>query len=84
MKNAINPEILLAKIESNKKADKNKKSAPKGKEAKEEDLTNYAEYCLRAKISMDNKNKCMRDPVLYRCNFIPHHRTGNKYKVSKS
>ncbi|KAJ1915433.1 glutamate--tRNA ligase [Mycoemilia scoparia] len=37
--------------------------------------------CLRAKMSVDNKNKAMRDPVIYRVNEIPHHRTGSKWKI---
>lgn len=38
-------------------------------------------YCLRAKISMFDKNKCMRDPVIYRQNSTPHHVLGSKYAV---
>ncbi|KAI0306394.1 glutamate-tRNA ligase [Multifurca ochricompacta] len=38
-------------------------------------------WCLRAKMSVDNPNKAMRDPVIYRCNLEPHHRTGSKWKV---
>ncbi|KAI8909591.1 tRNA synthetases class I, catalytic domain-containing protein [Gorgonomyces haynaldii] len=38
-------------------------------------------YCLRAKINMQELNKAMRDPVIYRCNLIPHHTTGDKWKV---
>jgi len=36
---------------------------------------------IRAKISVDNPNKAMRDPVIYRCNLLPHHRTGTTWKM---
>ena len=39
------------------------------------------EYCVRAKMFYNSKNKCLRDPVMYRHNDIPHPRTGDKYKV---
>ncbi|KAL3478424.1 tRNA synthetases class I, catalytic domain-containing protein [Aspergillus californicus] len=38
-------------------------------------------WCIRAKMSVDNPNKAMRDPVIYRCNLNPHHRTGTTWKV---
>ena len=37
--------------------------------------------CIRAKMSVDNPNKAMRDPVIYRCNPEPHHRTGSTWKA---
>lgn len=37
--------------------------------------------CVRGKLDMQDPNKSLRDPVYYRCNPIPHHRIGTKYKV---
>ncbi|CAL0320907.1 unnamed protein product [Lupinus luteus] len=37
--------------------------------------------CIRGKLDMQNPNKSLRDPVYYRCNPMPHHRIGSKYKV---
>jgi glutamyl-tRNA synthetase len=47
-----------------------KKGSPEGQTA-----------CMRAKISIDNENKAMRDPTMYRVNLHPHPRQGDKYKV---
>ena len=50
-----------------------------------EEMKNATEFgqtcCLRAKISVDAKNKALRDPVLYRCNLLPHNRTGRKWNI---
>lgn len=48
------------------------------KKGSEEGLKN----CIRAKLSYNNPNKALRDPVIYRCNVEnKHHRTGDKWKI---
>lgn len=38
-------------------------------------------WCIRARISIDDPNKALRDPVIYRCNLQPHHRTGATWYI---
>jgi glutamyl-tRNA synthetase len=38
-------------------------------------------WCIRAKISVDDPNKALRDPVIYRCSPQRHHRTGDAWKI---
>ena len=68
-----------------------KQDSPNRSNTLEQNLAYWAEmkkgtdegkkWCIRAKIIMNHSNRCMRDPVLYRVNLTPHHRTGEKYKV---
>jgi len=40
-----------------------------------------AGWCIRGKMNMSDKFKCLRDPVFYRCKDEPHHRHGTTYKA---
>jgi len=38
-------------------------------------------HVLRGKIDLETQNMNMRDPVLYRIRYAPHHRTGKKWCI---
>jgi glutamyl-tRNA synthetase len=38
-------------------------------------------WCIRGKMNMQDKFKCLRDPVFFRCKAETHHRHGDKYKA---
>ncbi len=42
---------------------------------------NEGDRVLRAKIDMSSPNMHMRDPILYRILYTPHHRTGNTWCI---
>ncbi|RDB21094.1 putative glutamate--tRNA ligase, cytoplasmic [Hypsizygus marmoreus] len=67
----------IASVHRNDSIEDNLKHFDEMKAGTEEGLR----WCIRAKISVDDPNKALRDPVIYRCNLLPHHRTGDKWKV---
>lgn len=44
-------------------------------------FTEGKRWTLRARIAYDSLNGSLRDPVIYRCNDTPHHRTGEQWKI---
>lgn len=67
----------IASARRDRSVEENLKMFEEMKQGTEEGLKN----CLRAKISVDDNNKTLRDPVIYRCNLTPHARTGTTWKM---
>ncbi|ELQ75321.1 Glutamyl-tRNA synthetase [Trachipleistophora hominis] len=49
-----------------------------GEEEKRGHGSEYEQYCVRAKISVDDKNKALRDPVIFRLKEKKHGRTNSR------
>lgn len=66
-------------------ASKRRDSAPSDSLARFEEMRKGTpegtRWFVRAKISVDDPNKAMRDPAIYRCSPQTHHRTGDAWKV---
>ncbi|OQE11475.1 hypothetical protein PENVUL_c002G08491 [Penicillium vulpinum] len=52
-----------------------------GKETMENQRWDGLRWCIRAKISFDDNNTALRDPVIYQCNPSTHHRTGDAWVI---
>lgn len=70
---------------------KNRLPSKRRDKGTEETLEHFAEmktgseegrrWCIRARIAYDSPNGTLRDPIIYRCNMTPHHRTGTQWKI---
>ncbi|KAI9221030.1 tRNA synthetases class I, catalytic domain-containing protein [Blastocladiella britannica] len=67
----------IASVRRDQSVDENLRLWREMQKGSEEGLRN----CVRAKMSVDDKNKALRDPVFFRTNLTPHHKVGSKYKV---
>ena len=67
----------IESVRRNRPAEETLKIFGEMKNGSEEGL----KHCIRVKMDMKNPNKALRDPVAFRCNLTPHHRTGTTYKV---
>eukprot|EP00537_Pseudo-nitzschia_pungens_P003248 CAMPEP_0172361408 /NCGR_PEP_ID=MMETSP1060-20121228/5242_1 /TAXON_ID=37318 /ORGANISM="Pseudo-nitzschia pungens, Strain cf. cingulata" /LENGTH=912 /DNA_ID=CAMNT_0013083653 /DNA_START=85 /DNA_END=2823 /DNA_ORIENTATION=- len=79
------PQEQMKEERANRVESKHRNQVPAEAKALFEEMCSGSEeggrWCLRAKIDMSSDNGTMRDPVLYRQNLTPHHRTGTTYKA---
>jgi len=70
-----------AKGGKGKKEEEKKGGEEEKKEEEKKEEEKKSNWCMRAKIDMQHKVKCLRDPVFFRVKVEKHHRTGDKYKA---
>uniref|UniRef100_A0A646QDB6 Bifunctional glutamate/proline--tRNA ligase n=1 Tax=Hemiscolopendra marginata TaxID=943146 RepID=A0A646QDB6_9MYRI len=78
------PELMKQEREQ-KKDSKNRNNSIQQNMQMWEEMKKGTDYgqkcCVRAKISMQSVNGCMRDPTIYRCKNELHSRTQDKFQV---